>query len=142
MDLCYDIAFLCLNITLPRIFHAATYSSLSFFRFQQSFFMSRHIKTYVAAYPLRKFFIFQVLTPYAAAQIALLCFCSFWVHSCSFWSSCLIYHMQNKIKRKYVQNDDKINKIAKYGGLKICLFSVLASHIKKLSFSGWWRIIN
>ena len=53
---------------------------------------------------------------------------SFWVIFFSFLFHCLNYHLQNKITHKSVQNDKNTNKIFKYKGLKIYLFSVLSIH--------------
>ena len=80
---------------------------------------------------------FPSVTSYAAAPSSpcrgTKCFLPFLLVLSSFllfWSLCLNYHLQNKIKYKYVQNDDKTNKFNKYGGFKICLFSILSGDLK------------
>ena len=66
-----------------------------------------------------------------AIQSLFLFLSSFCIFSFFFWFQCSSYHLQYKIRRKCVQNDNNTNKITKYWGLKIHQISLISANMTR-----------
>ena len=109
---------------MPRhsLLNAAAFAILPIFGFSAFFPMLQHWVFNAAALKLLP--VFQLLpmlrhwVTNAAAFIHFLLFCPFCIFSFFFSFQCSSYHLQHKIPRKCVQNDNNTNKITKYEALK------------------------
>ena len=109
---------------MPRhsLLNAAAFAILSLFWISAFFPMLRHWVFNAAALKLLPVFRFLPMLRHwvtnAAAFIPFLLFCPLCILSFFFSFQCSSYHLQHKIPRKCVQDDNNTNKITKYKALK------------------------
>ena len=109
---------------MPRhsLLNAAAFAILPISRISAFFPMLRHWVFNAAALKLLPGFRFLPMLRHwvtnAAAFIPFLPFCPFCIFSFFFSFQCSSYHLQYKIPRKCVQDDNKTNKITNYEALK------------------------
>ena len=109
---------------MPRhsLLNAAAFAILSLFRISAFFPMLRHWVFNAAALKLLPVSVFLPMLRHwvtnAAGFIPFLLFNPFFILSFFFWFQCSSYHLQYKIPRKCVQDDNNTNKITKYEVLK------------------------
>ena len=98
------------------IHHSANFRVFFFFP------MLRHWVFNAAALKLLPISVFLLMLRHwvsnAAAFIPFFLLCPFYILSFFFWFQCSSYHLQHKIPRKCVQDDNNTNKITKYEALK------------------------
>ena len=113
---------------MPRhsLLNAAAFAILPIFEFLPFFPMLRHWVFNAAALKLLPVSVFLPMLRHwvtnAAAFIHFLLFCPFCIISFFFSFQCSSYHLQHKIPRKCVQDDNITNKITKYKALKYIKF--------------------
>ena len=102
---------------MPRhsLLNAAAFAILSLFRISAFFPMLRHWSYCQFSVFLPKL---RHWVTNAAAFIPFLLQCPFFILSFVFWFQCSSHHLQHKIPRKRVQDDNNTNKITKYEILK------------------------